>query len=798
MGEMNVSMLNRSRLNVSGLNRSVLNASVTGLGGGSGIAIPPAIRNSMVVWYDLKRQGATNESMAENPVLKDLSGNGHDATCYNFAWAGNSGIGGVAEDYLSEYYYSFLNGSRGRGTVTHNTIHITEVLSISVNIRFFEAQKHPQNIKSYKIKVSGIEQGKPIAYSGAVIGDKSLPETIVTIEQDGEYELPEVDITMYNNIGFRTVDWYGTCDITIEQLPLYPHALVSDGVDDYAMVKGLPMLNKEDGYTVIVKRTYIDNNLNQYTLIAKNSTNNNTDGAFKFERLTEGYKCSTVSFGISTRLDFSSNNIVYQQTRSYNGEKSLNSGSFEDSNFMVIFNDGGYQPKLHACTALYSLILFNRDLTPEEIAWVKTNLIEGNNDDAEWYGVEFYTTSPNPDCIRIGNPELHKTLPVHSQMKGCLLNDDGEVIKYLNTSDWTSETRDGSQGQVMVEIPEHYVKFETDGTKRRVKMSITPIVGYKKIGKYYISAYEATVQRSANKLCSVVNTDEDYRGGNNNSANDAQSNTFLGKAATSISRTKFRTYARNRKEGSTEWNCMTYDAQKDLYWLFVVEYATLNSQKAFNAAKTAEGYAQGGLGNGVTSLDGTKWNTFNEYYPVIPCGHTDSLGNGTGEVDYQMPEEYDTNVFTVKVPRYRGIENPFGHLWQWTDGINVRISPKEPDGDGLSKVYVCSDPSKFNDTNYDGYTYVGNDARTEAYVKSIIFGEGGEIMPDVVGGGSTTYFCDYHYASIPAAETLRGVMFGGAASGGAGAGFVCAGSGSAPSGASAPVGSRLCFIPNNN
>ena len=425
-----------------------------------------------------------------------------------------------------------------------------------------------------------------------------------------------------------------------------------------------------------------------------------------------------------------------------------------------------------------------------------------NIEDLVMYGVEFDTTVSSPDCTRIGNPNLHRTLPVHSQMRGCLLNDDGEVTKYLNESDWTSETRDGSQGQVMVEIPEHYVKFETDGTKRRVKMSITPIVGYKKIGKYYISAYEATVQRSANKLCSVVNTDEDYRGGNNNSANDAQSNTFLGKAATAISRTNFRTYARNRKEGSTEWNCMTYDAQKDLYWLFVVEYATLNSQKAYNATKTSEGYAQGGLGAGVTNLESGKWNTFNGYYPVIPCGHTDSLGNGTGEVDYQMPEEYDTNVLTVKVPRYRGIENPFGHLWQWTDGINVRISPNKPDGDGLSKVYVCSDPSKFNDTNYDGYTYVGDEVRTQAYVKEVIFGEGGEIMPSVVGGSTTTYFCDYHYTNIPTSVTLRGVRFGGDANigvnDGANAGFVCANSRIVTLPASTSIGSRLCFIPNNN
>ena len=419
-----------------------------------------------------------------------------------------------------------------------------------------------------------------------------------------------------------------------------------------------------------------------------------------------------------------------------------------------------------------------------------------NIEDLVMYGVEFDTAVSSPDCIRIGDSNLHRTLPVHSQMRGCLLNDDGEVTKYLNESDWTSETRDGSQGQVMVEIPEHYVKFETDGTKRRVKMSITPIVGYKKIGKYYISAYEATVQRSANKLCSVVNTDEDYRGGNNNSANDAQSNTFLGKAATSISRTNFRTYARNRKEGSTEWNCMTYDAQKDLYWLFVVEYATLNTQKAFNAAKTAEGYAQGGLGDGFTTLDWEKCGNYNNNNPIVPCGYTDSLGNGTGQVEFTMPTEYDSTTKKLYVNRYRGIELKFGHIWEWCDGINVRISPNSDNGgDDLSKVFTCDDPSKFNDTNYDGYTYVGNEARTCAYIKSVIFGEGGEIMPDVVGGSNTTYFCDSHYTNIPTSVTLFGVRFGGSAADGASAGFVFADSNNDPSNATAYVGSRLCFIP---
>ena len=151
---------------------------------------------------------------------------------------------------------------------------------------------------------------------------------------------------------------------------------------------------------------------------------------------------------------------------------------------------------------------------------------------------------------------------------------------------------------------------------------------------------------------------------------------------------------------------------------------------------------------------------------------------------------------TSNVPRYRGVENPFGHIYKWTDGINVRISPTEANGgDNLSKVFVCEDPSKLNDTNYNGYKHVGNEARTEGYVKEIIFGEEGEIMPSLVGGGSTQFFCDYHYTSIPTTETLRGVLFGGAASDGAGGGLAFAYSYRAPSYSNSYFGSRLCFIP---
>lgn len=348
----------------------------------------------------------------------------------------------------------------------------------------------------------------------------------------------------------------------------------------------------------------------------------------------------------------------------------------------------------------------------------------------------------------------------------------------------------------MVELPMHYRKFETDGTKRRVRISEYPLPGYHVVGKRYVSAYEATVKRSTMTLCSVANMDADYRGGNNQADWDGSYRSVLGRPATQISRINFRNYARKRKSGSTEWNCMTYDIHKELYWLFVIEYATLNSQAAFNAQKDSNGYAQGGLGDGVTTIDGGKWSTFNSSYPFIPCGYTDELGNGTGEVEFSMPAEYDATIKKVKVSRYRGIENPFGHLWQWTDGINIRISPTEENsGDGLSKVFVCSDPAKFSDSGYDGYAHVGNEARAEGYVKEVIFGEGGEIMPSVVGGGSTTYFCDYHYTNIPTTEALRGVLFGGPALSGAFAGFAFAYSNLAPSLTGAYLGSRLCFIP---
>lgn len=413
------------------------------------------------------------------------------------------------------------------------------------------------------------------------------------------------------------------------------------------------------------------------------------------------------------------------------------------------------------------------------------------------YGVEFNVTVSTPTCTRIGNTDLHKTCPIQNRMRGCLLDDDGNVVEYLDPNDWTGHDRSGVRGQVMVEIPTHYRKFETDGNKRRVLLSEFPLPGYEQVPLMYISAYQATVDRTTNTLASVVNINPNFRGGGNQSDWDGTYRSVLGRPATGISRTNFRAYARKRKANSTQWNCMTYDAQKTLYWLFVVEYATLNSQATYNSAFSSDGYRQGGLGAGVTTWN-SDWNTFNGNHPFVPCGITDSLGNGTGVVTYHVENTDATIQKDFDVPRYHGIENPFGHIFQWTDGINVRISATQANGgDDLSKVFVCKDPAKFSDTGYTGYSHVGNEARNYGYVKEIIFGVGGEIMPKVCsGGGSTTYFCDNHHTNNPnSGEVLRGVLFGGTATYGAGAGFADAASSNAPSITSADFGSRLCFIP---
>lgn len=421
-----------------------------------------------------------------------------------------------------------------------------------------------------------------------------------------------------------------------------------------------------------------------------------------------------------------------------------------------------------------------------------------------YYGIEWDSNVASPACTRIGRPELHVSLPIQSRMRRCLLADDGTVTTYLHVNDSTKTDTGanadltGASGQVMVEIPAHYRKFEVDGNKFRCLISEHALPGFHLVPLCYRSAYEAAIDRTvsgAPKLASVVNTSAEFRGGNNTASWDGTYRSLLGKPASSISLTNFRTYARNRGaagQGGAGWNCDLYELQKTTFWLYAIEYANFNVQLPFNAEPDANGYKQGGLGAGVTTLASGAWNSFNSYNPFVPCGHTNSLGNRTGVVPFTMPAEYGTH--TVQVPSYRGLENPFGHIWHWTDGVKVRIQSNS-DG-GISELYVCEDPANFQSNNYDNYQLRGLLPRTEGYVKRVLIGEYGENMPAEVGASSSTYFCDHFYTSIPeTGESQRGVLFGGNADDGAAAGFGCARTDGTAANTKTHFGSRLCFIP---
>lgn len=400
------------------------------------------------------------------------------------------------------------------------------------------------------------------------------------------------------------------------------------------------------------------------------------------------------------------------------------------------------------------------------------------------YGVEWDSTVADPTLTRIGNPLLHKSLPIQSQYKGCVAN-GAEINYYLNPNDWsqkadgTPSVLDGTDGTVRVHIPKFYGKSGVEGTKRWVRMSTIKMDNtWIEIPEMLVDAYRSTVDTTVSatpKAVSVVNTTAQFRGGGNRTANDTYLDTDafrsdLGKPRTNISRANMRTYATN---AGSEMLCYEY-YKWIFYWAWVVEYATLNSQKAYTADLTAEGYHQGGLGDGVTTWNG-DWNTYNGYYPLTPCGYCNDIGNFTGVKDLVIPETVINESTTVasktfKVPRWRGFDNPFGDIWTNLDGIILeRTAANQP-----SSVYTTTDPTAFGDDNTakGKMTVIGTEIASDGWIKDYDLGETGEIIPSVVGGSATTYMCDYHYCNA-SSTVLRTLVVGSYADNGSYAGLGC-------------------------
>jgi hypothetical protein len=414
------------------------------------------------------------------------------------------------------------------------------------------------------------------------------------------------------------------------------------------------------------------------------------------------------------------------------------------------------------------------------------------------YGVSWQTGSLNATLARIGNLDLHRTLPIQNKMRGCTLADDGTVNHYFK-DDWSANEdgtpikKDGSDGMVMIEIPEFYVKCQSKNGIDSMSISEYALDGYTLVKKQYVSAYEATVDRtntSTLKLASVVNTTANFRGGNNDATKDEAENTQLGMPVTTTSRANFRKYARNRATG-TKWNMLDFFATNTIWLLYSIEYANWNSQLAFNENLSNDGFKQGGLGSGVTNVTGSDWNTFNSYYPIIPCGTSDALGNKTGEVEYTLPSTFKPdNVVKVKVPRYRGIENPFGHIWKNVDGVIFDIK-SDADG-GTSTIYLAKTEADYGDTVTEGFSELGQLPRKGGAISNTYLGT--FIPSEATGASSTTGRCD-NFETIIASSSLRTLFYGGPAHYGALAGLGCCYSGHAVGYTAATYGSRLVYRP---
>ena len=405
----------------------------------------------------------------------------------------------------------------------------------------------------------------------------------------------------------------------------------------------------------------------------------------------------------------------------------------------------------------------------------------------DWYGVSWSETSSNPDCTRIGNMDMHRTLPIQSMMKGYIYFKDGNPLyRMLKLNDsWTkcenysaggwrdvSTLLEDSNVNVMIKIPEFWWIDDYVESTETHNLKICPHAkpGWHHHKEAYVSAYEGYIdgnyyRSSKNKIPSV-----------------------------NFTRSTVRPKARANGLGNS-WNIYTYNEHRAICHLFLVEYATRNSQKAVNTALTVEGFRQGGLGSGCTT--GTATINGAQTWSFIPTGSSDSLGSGSGEVTVTIQQTdssgSNTTTTTRKCNRYRGIENPFGHVWKHTDDvISVYIS-----GYSARFWYKCDSPDHFGDSISNDNPYYKNiaaNAVVTGYKTKIATTSTCDFFASSCNNGSETkYWCDYNWDDTDG--SLHCLLIGGHSDSVSWAGLFYLNSASGVGYSYAHIGSRLTYLP---
>lgn len=423
---------------------------------------------------------------------------------------------------------------------------------------------------------------------------------------------------------------------------------------------------------------------------------------------------------------------------------------------------------------------YNIELT-STLPNIDTIPIEGTQPE-DWYGVSWSETSSNPDCTRIGNMDMHRSLPIQSMMKPFAFNcgqphfkDQYVPVKENFTSGQYSHNVNDSLSQatndvnIMIKIPEFWY---TDDYNFNTKTHNLKICQHAKSGwnhhkEAYVSAYE------------LYNL--------NGRAISKRENI----PTVNFTRANGRTWARaNGFDGEAKWNLYTYEEHRAICHLFLVEYATRNSQKAVNTTLTAEGFRQGGLGSGCTT--GTATINGATTYSFIPTGSSDSLGSGSGEVTVTIQQTdssgHNTSTITRKCNRYRGIENPFGHVWKHTDDV-ISIY-----GGGYRTWYKSIKPEQFANNKNTSYKPLTTATVVTGYKTEIRATPTCDFFAAACTNGSeSTYWCDYNWDNTDTSEHC--LLIGGRSGDGGRAGLFYLLSDTGVGSSSAIIGSRLTYLP---
>lgn len=396
-----------------------------------------------------------------------------------------------------------------------------------------------------------------------------------------------------------------------------------------------------------------------------------------------------------------------------------------------------------------------------------------------WYGIRINLKNGGHSVAdgkleRVGNLDLHRSLPIQKRIRRYMANADGSVKYWLGANDSTLKEGGGAarlnalDGIVQLYKPDYYRRIEFDGDYMLVAISEVELPGFIHMKERSRSPWlatcnrttnlptcasflqwnaDGTLMRDADGLLVLADNAAEYRGGNNQTAYDGTYRSMLGMPMSSASANMntFRTRCRSLGD---DWHFGGWRFREEMGWLMAIEFGDLDSQAAFTAEKTADGFAQGGLGNG-TYVNSSEWSAYNGYYPFIPCGVTAKLGNNTGIVEYTIKNWKDGADKVVKVASYRGWEAPQQYMWEHND--DVRIWHNKPSEGNNSLIFICNDPAKFaNPANdkvrtLEGYTELGVLPSASGYISAMGYADGWTFPNSVVGGASNKNYCDYFW-----------------------------------------------------